>query len=75
MRTDRASATTFSPQFDAAVTSIEEGPQRWPLIDARHRRRLIRGFPFSIYYRVIDEAIVIVAIAHYKRRPGYWRSR
>jgi hypothetical protein len=35
-----------------------------------------RAFPFSIVYFVRDEeTIVIAAIAHAKRRPGYWARR
>ncbi len=39
------------------------------------RRRFIRRFPYYILYRVSDEEILIVAIAHRRRRPGYWRGR
>ncbi len=36
---------------------------------------MLRRFPFSIVYCVVDDVIRIVAIAHAKLRPGYWRSR
>lgn len=39
------------------------------------RRRVVRGFPFVIAYRVFDEKIRIDAVAHMHRRPGYWRKR
>lgn len=39
------------------------------------RRVLLRGFPFSVYYRPEAEGIVDFAVAHQARRPGYWRSR
>lgn len=42
---------------------------------ARTRRVLLRGFPFSIYYRPEAEGIVVFAVAHQARKPGYWRSR
>jgi len=35
----------------------------------------MRRFPFSIVYYVADDTIRIVAVAHAKRRPGYWRTR
>jgi hypothetical protein len=31
--------------------------------------------PFSFVYRVEANRIVIVAVAHGRRRPGYWKSR
>ena len=35
----------------------------------------IQRFPFVIYYMELTEAIWIIAIAHGKRRPGYWKKR
>jgi len=35
----------------------------------------IARFPYRIYYRSIDEEIIIVAIGHRRRRPGFWRER
>ena len=39
------------------------------------RRRILRRFPYSILYTVDDGEILIVAIAHQSRRPGYWSRR
>ena len=39
------------------------------------RRRVLRRNPFAIVYLIDDGAIVIVAVAHHKRRPGYWLPR
>lgn len=40
-----------------------------------YRMRVLRRFPFVVFY-VVDEAeIEVVAIAHAKRRPGYWLKR
>jgi plasmid stabilization system protein ParE len=39
------------------------------------RRRVVRGFPFVLAYRVRREIIRIDAVAHMHRRPGYWRRR
>jgi len=39
------------------------------------RRRLVPGFPFSVIYRVADDAVLVLAIAHQHRRPGYWQRR
>ena len=47
----------------------------WPVIEAELRRRLVRRFPFGILYRIEPEEIVIVAVAHLRRKPGYWRER
>jgi len=39
------------------------------------RRRILRRFPYSILYTIDDSEILIVAIAHQSRRPGYWSRR
>ncbi len=58
---------------------ISSSPLRWPLIDDRHRRRLVKRFPFSIFYRLLSPSagggVVIVAVAHHKSHPDYWRRR
>ncbi|MCC6194482.1 MAG: type II toxin-antitoxin system RelE/ParE family toxin [Burkholderiales bacterium] len=39
------------------------------------RRVVVRNFPFSVVYRPEADGIVVFAVAHHSRRPGYWRSR
>jgi toxin ParE1/3/4 len=41
----------------------------------RLRRLLVPGFPYGLVYRAEAERIFIVAVAHFSRRPGYWRGR
>lgn len=65
----------FLDVIERAVDDIASAPLRWRLVDGRHRRRVVKRFPYSIYYRLIESAVVIVAIAHHKRAPEYWRSR
>jgi plasmid stabilization system protein ParE len=39
------------------------------------RRRTLRGWPYSIIYQPILGGIYVIAIAHHRRKPGYWRKR
>lgn len=39
------------------------------------RRILLHRFPFAVFYTVIGHNVEVVAIAHAKRRPGYWKKR
>ena len=43
--------------------------------DQNTRRLLVPRFPYQVVYRVRPHEIVIVALAHSKRRPGYWTNR
>ena len=64
--------------FDAIVEStslIQNNPESGtPSYDRRTRRVVVQRFPYQVVYRVLADEIVIVAVAHSKRRPGYWKS-
>jgi plasmid stabilization system protein ParE len=65
----------FSAEIDLAEEAIVEFPDAWPPFDHGTRRYLLRRFPFGVIYRIESRRIVIVAVAHGHRRPGYWKSR
>lgn len=43
--------------------------------DGRTRRLLVTAFPYQVVYRLRVDEVIIVAIAHLSRRPGYWMRR
>jgi plasmid stabilization system protein ParE len=69
------SATAFAHVVDNAVSRIAEAPTRYPLAEHGTRKFVLQRFPFNIFYRPGEGEIVIVAVAHQKRRPGYWSTR
>jgi plasmid stabilization system protein ParE len=74
-RSSRAPAA-FIEEIDSAVKSILNAPKRWPIFELDCRRVPLVRFPFSLVYREKSSDIVqIVAVAHGRRRPGYWRVR
>jgi len=57
------------------LDEVLEAPQRWPLADGS-RRVLMGRFPYALVCREIsDHEIELVAVAHLKRRAGYWTGR
>lgn len=68
-------ARDFLVAIDVAMTSIADDPARFFRIDNRHQACSVVKFPFQIVYRHAENRIFIIAIAHAKRRPGYWRDR
>ena len=67
-------------EFFDSVTAVTSLIQAHPQIgtfdpETRTRRMSVERFPYQVVYHVSDEEIIIVAIAHSKRRPGYWKSR
>ncbi len=65
----------FIDEFQRSLKRISEFPYAAPLIQSRVRKRLMDRFPFSVIYSVRTDQIRILAIAHHKRRPFYWRGR
>jgi plasmid stabilization system protein ParE len=41
----------------------------------RFRRLLVRRFPYAVVYEVLPHGVLIVAVAHQRRKPDYWRTR
>ena len=71
----RRAAVGFEAEFDKALSAIAAHPQRYPACDDRHRFYLLKRYPFQIIYRSISShQLLIVAVAHTSRRPGYWRK-
>jgi plasmid stabilization system protein ParE len=54
---------------------IRQRPNAWPTIYKNFRRYLINRFPYALVYRVAHDELMILAVAHTSRRPGYWRER
>ena len=73
-RNEIASAR-FQGELDRAVDLISERPNTGSPYLGHTRRVLLRRFPFFVVYRVRGDNVQIVAVAHARRRPGYWRAR
>ena len=65
----------YLTEVERAVHSIATSPQTWPILEGDLRRRLIRRFPCGILYRIDPDEIVIIAVAHLRKNPGYWKNR
>ena len=68
-------AEAFADDLAKAVATISEAPQRWPIFEAGCRRFPLRRFPYLVIYREKPLSIEVLAVAHGRRRPGYWRTR
>ena len=68
-------ATAFLAEVRRAVQQIAEAPERCPPYIQDTRRYLFHRFPFFVVFRRAAGRIQVVAVAHARRRPGYWRIR
>jgi plasmid stabilization system protein ParE len=65
----------FIEAVEAAVQQVIEAPARWRVIDEDVQRCLTRVFPYGLLYTIEKDFILIVAVMHCSREPGYWKSR
>jgi toxin ParE1/3/4 len=65
----------FLTEIERTIRSISEFPEAAPLVYGRVRKRTIAKFPYALVYSVRPKEIRILAVAHHKRRPFYWRGR
>ncbi|MEB3339938.1 type II toxin-antitoxin system RelE/ParE family toxin [Okeania sp.] len=68
-------AQKFINAVENTIFKIVEYPTRWPAIDQDIRRCLIQKFPYGIIYTIEDNFILILAVMHCSRKPGYWKDR
>jgi plasmid stabilization system protein ParE len=68
-------AERFLDELDQAIERIAENPQQFPEYIYGTRRVVLYRFPYVIIFRESDAVVEIVAVAHGRRRPGYWRDR
>jgi plasmid stabilization system protein ParE len=68
-------ADAFLTEIGASLAQIVSHPQLYPACTKNTRRRILANFPYSVIFQEKDDVILVVAVAHAKRRPGYWRGR
>jgi toxin ParE1/3/4 len=67
-------------EVDAVLAAIARSPSRFPLYpgvapELRVPRAAARRFPYSIAFIELAIVVRVLAVAHEKRRPGYWVGR
>ncbi len=65
----------FFDEVKRAESFIAEFPEASEEMRPGIRKRLLRSFRCSLIYSIEPEGLLIIAIAHHSRRPGYWASR
>lgn len=70
----------FEVAVRAGIDAAVDSPASWAVWPGWEREPVVRSkgvsdFPYRVVYFLRDDRLVIVAVAHVKRRPGYWRDR
>jgi plasmid stabilization system protein ParE len=65
----------FIQALDDAVQQISSSPALWPPYLLGTRVYRLRRFPYLVVYRELGATIQVIAVAHQRKKPGYWRRR
>lgn len=66
----------FITSVEDAIATICESPERWRIFAGHEvRRALTHVFPYGILYTIEPDHVLIIAVAHFSREPGYWQHR
>ena len=68
-------AANFREVVFTAPQRIGNQPLDFPVFEAPIRRCVLRGFPYVILFDIAGSRIRVIAVAHTRRRPGYWKDR
>jgi plasmid stabilization system protein ParE len=66
---------TFLDELDRVVRLVRSYPLIATQIKPGLRRFLFVHFPYSLIYGIDQDTIVVIAVAHHHREPGYWADR
>ena len=65
----------FVKELRATVAAIKRGPTSFPLMSGSKdlRRALMSRFPYGVFFVVSNRFALVLAVAHLRREPGYWK--
>ena len=67
---------SYLAEFESVLERVCEAPDRYPMERKPDISRIrLRRFPFTVLFRESDATIVVLAVAHHRRRPSYWLGR
>ena len=65
----------FLGAVQAGLELVAAHPLAAPIVHRDTRRLLLRRFPYGVFYRLVEDDIVVVGVLHAKRHPRVWRGR
>lgn len=71
---NRLVADAFRVEVFDTIDRVVAAPLSRPADEEDNRKRILRRFPYAVFYEVLDSTVTILAVAHHRRRPGYWRT-
>ena len=68
-------ADAFGTEVSDAIDSLEETAGDWPKDEDRLHFYNLKHFPYTVRYEIAGNEVTVLAIAHQRRKPGYWQRQ
>lgn len=68
-------ADAFRTETFQAIDGLTTDALMWPEVEDGIRRHILRHFPYTVIYETQGNTVTVLAVAHQRRKPGYWRNR
>jgi plasmid stabilization system protein ParE len=65
----------FAEEVEHSIQRILNHPRAWSPLGKEIRRCRTNGFSYGLVYTVRNNEVIIIAVMHFHRRPGYWKDR
>ncbi len=65
----------YLSEMEESFSILLSNPNAWANLELGFKKFILHRFPFSIIYRIQNDVVFVLAVAHAGRKPGYWRSR
>jgi plasmid stabilization system protein ParE len=65
----------FTAHVEVAIRNLVDAPLLHAILEQDIRRCLAQSFPYAVLYALEPDYVLIVAVMHCRREPGYWRHR
>ncbi len=65
----------FMRCIDETVARIKRNPEMFPFVLGNARKSVVKRFPYTVYYEIGENEIMIFAVFHAKRNPEHWQKR
>ena len=65
----------FLVEVQRTIGRLKRNPYVGPKIEPRVHKIGLRRFSYDLIYLIPPSSVMVVAVVHHRRDPGYWRNR
>lgn len=73
---NRRAGERLARAIERLLVEIGRHPERYSWYDDEHREAPVAHYPYNLVYKVLESgSVLVVAVAHSSREPGFWQGR